>query len=71
MELWSIFDFIMPNYLYDENKFTTRYYRRLEEEPVIIEELKRLVTPFILRRYKKYVIKELPDKIEKKLEKKG
>lgn len=67
MELWSIFDFIMPNYLYDENKFTTRYYRRLEEEPVIIEELKRLVTPFILRRYKKDVIKELPDKIEKKL----
>ena len=57
----------MPNYLYDENKFTTRYYRRLEEEPVIIEELKRLVTPFILRRYKKDVIKELPDKIEKKL----
>ena len=67
MELWSIFDFIMPNYLYDENKFTTRYYRRLEEEPVIIKELKRLVTPFILRRYKKDVIKELPDKIEKKL----
>jgi len=67
MELWSIFDFIMPNYLYDKNKFTTRYYRRLEEEPVIIEELKRLVTPFILRRYKKDVIKELPDKIEKKL----
>ena len=67
MELWSIFDSIMPNYLYDENKFTTRYYRRLEEEPVIIEELKRLVTPFILRRYKKDVIKELPDKIEKKL----
>lgn len=50
-----------------KNKFTTRYYRRLEEEPVIIEELKRLVTPFILRRYKKDVIKELPDKIEKKL----
>lgn len=67
MELWSIFDFIMPGYLYDENRFVTRYHRRLEEDPVIIEELKRLVTPFILRRYKKDVIKELPDKIEKKL----
>ena len=58
MELWSIFDFIMPNYLYDENKFITRYYRRLEEDPIIIEELKKLVNPFILRRYKKDVIKE-------------
>lgn len=67
MELWSIFDFIMPNYLYDENKFITRYYRRLEEDPIIIEELKKLVSPFILRRYKKDVIKELPNKIEKKL----
>ena len=67
MELWSIFDFIMPGYLYDDKKFTTRYHRRLEEDDVIIEELSRLINPFILRRYKKDVIKELPDKIEKKL----
>ena len=67
MELWSIFDFIMPGYLYNEKKFTTRYHRRLSEDPVIIEELTRLIKPFILRRYKKDVIKELPDKIEKKL----
>lgn len=67
MELWSIFDFIMPGYLYNEKKFTTRYYRRLEEGPEILEELNRLVKPFILRRYKKNVIKELPDKIEKRL----
>ncbi|MDS0524529.1 SNF2 family helicase [Clostridium sp. SHJSY1] len=67
MELWSIFDFIMPGYLYDEKKFTTRYHRRLEEDEVIIKELTKLINPFILRRYKKDVIKELPDKIEKKL----
>jgi len=67
MELWSIFDFVMPGYLYDEKKFTTRYFRRLEEEPEILEELNRMVKPFILRRYKKNVIKELPDKIEKRL----
>jgi len=67
MELWSIFDFIMPGYLYDEKKFVTRYHRRLEEGPEILEELNRLVKPFILRRYKKNVIKELPDKIEKRL----
>ncbi|SUQ47576.1 RNA polymerase-associated protein RapA [Clostridium neonatale] len=67
MELWSIFDFIMPNYLYDEKRFTYRYFRRLEEGPEIIQELNRLIKPFILRRYKKNVIKELPDKIEKRL----
>lgn len=67
MELWSIFDFIMPGYLYDEKKFTTRYHRRLEEDEIIVEELNKLIKPFILRRYKKDVIKELPDKIEKKL----
>lgn len=67
MELWSIFDFIMPGYLYDEKKFSTRYHRRLEEDEVLIEDLNKLIKPFILRRYKRDVIKELPDKIEKKL----
>ncbi|AOR23635.1 DEAD/DEAH box helicase [Clostridium taeniosporum] len=67
MELWSIFDFIMPGYLFDEKRFMSRYYRRLEEEKEILVELNRLVKPFILRRYKKNVIKELPDKIEKRL----
>ncbi|WP_090012337.1 DEAD/DEAH box helicase [Clostridium sp. DSM 8431] len=67
MELWSIFDFIMPGYLYDEKKFTTRYHRRLNEDEVIIKEVTRMIKPFIMRRYKKDVILELPDKIEKKL----
>ncbi|NLK96122.1 MAG: ATP-dependent helicase [Clostridiales bacterium] len=67
MELWSIFDFIMPGYLYDEKRFTTRYFRRLDEDECIIEELNKLIKPFIMRRYKKNVIKELPSKIEKKL----
>lgn len=67
MELWSIFDFIMPGYLYDEKRFSVRYHKRLKEEPVVIEELNKLIKPFILRRRKKEVIKELPDKIEKTL----
>jgi SNF2 family DNA or RNA helicase len=67
MELWSIFDFIMPGYLYDEKRFSVRYHKRLKEEPVVIEELNKLIKPFILRRKKKEVIKELPDKIEKTL----
>ncbi|MHC6180164.1 DEAD/DEAH box helicase [Clostridium sp. JNZ X4-2] len=65
MELWSIFDFIMPGYLYDEKRFSVRYYKKFKEDPVVIEDLNRLVKPFILRRKKKDVIKELPDKIEK------
>ena len=65
--LWSIFDFIMPGYLYDEKKFATRYHRRLEEDECLIKDLNRLIKPFILRRYKRDVIKELPDKIENKL----
>lgn len=67
MELWSIFDFIMPKYLYSQKKFETRYFRRLEEDDCIIEDLNTLIKPFILRRYKKDVLEELPDKIEKKL----
>jgi len=64
MELWSIFDFIMPGYLFDEKRFSVRYHKKLRESPEVIEELNKLVKPFILRRRKKDVIKELPDKIE-------
>lgn len=67
MELWSIFDFVMPGYLFDENSFSVRYYKKLHESNEVIEELNKLIKPFILRRYKKDVIKELPLKIEKRL----
>lgn len=67
MDLWSIFDFIMPGYLYDEKRFSVRYHKKLKENPEILEDLNRLIKPFILRRRKKDVLKELPDKIEKTL----
>lgn len=67
IELWSIFDFIMPGYLFDEKRFSVRYHKKLNESEEILEELNKLIKPFILRRYKKDVIKELPQKIEKKL----
>lgn len=67
MEFWFIFDFIMLGYLFIEKKFIIRYYRRFEESLEILEELNRLVKFFILRWYKKNVIKELFDKIEKRL----
>lgn len=63
IELWSIFDFIMPGYLFDEKKFKKKFVNRSEKE---IDELKSLINPFILRRLKRDVITELPEKIEKK-----
>lgn len=68
-ELWSIFDFIMPGYLLSHNKFSKLY-----ETPIVkngdktaLDELNRHIKPFILRRLKKDVLKELPPKIEHKL----
>ena len=63
MELWSIFDFIMPGYLYNKSKFKSIF---VNSEKNILE-LKNLIKPFILRRTKKEVITELPDKIEQKI----
>ena len=63
MELWSIFDFIMPGYLYNKSKFKSIF---VNNDKNIIE-LKNLIKPFILRRTKKEVIAELPDKIEQKI----
>ena len=61
LELWSIFDFIMPGYLYSLTKFNAVFIK----DEGNIENLKRMIKPFILRRTKKQVIKELPPKIEK------
>lgn len=65
-ELWSIFDFLMPGYLFNYNYFLNHY-----EKPIVInqddeasERLKKLVEPFILRRVKDEVLNELPDKSE-------
>ena len=63
-ELWSIFDFIMPGYLFTYKKFKTLY-----ETPIVKEnsekamaKLRMLIEPFVLRRNKKEVLTELPDK---------
>jgi SNF2 family DNA or RNA helicase len=62
-ELWSIFDFVMPGYLYSKEVFEAKFNSGSKES---LENLKLLIKPFILRRTKSEVIKELPDKIEKK-----
>ncbi|MGO1651679.1 SNF2 helicase associated domain-containing protein [Senegalia sp. (in: firmicutes)] len=68
-ELWSIFDFILPGYLFSHNKFIKKYEKPIIKENDIkaLESLKKHITPFILRRLKKDVLKELPDKIEHKI----
>ncbi len=65
-ELWSIFDFIMKGYLYSNREFMERYQKSImkEENQAAAEELKRKIQPFILRRMKKDVLTELPEKIE-------
>lgn len=65
-ELWSIFDYLMPGFLYTYQKF-----REEIETPISVnkdenkmERLQRMIRPFILRRLKGDVLKDLPEKLE-------
>lgn len=69
-ELWSIFDFILPGYLFNYTHFKNNF-----EQPIVkdgddlsAQNLRRLTAPFILRRLKRDVLTELPDKTETLLE---
>lgn len=66
LELWSIFDFIMPGYLNSITRFKDAYgIKDVDEESLKkLDTLNYQIKPFILRRKKKEVSKELPDKIE-------
>ncbi|HPU64183.1 MAG TPA: SNF2-related protein, partial [Mobilitalea sp.] len=67
-ELWSIFDFIMPGYLHSHAKFVETYEKPiLRDDKEALEDLHQLIAPFILRRMKKDVLTELPDKYESKV----
>ncbi len=68
-ELWSIFDFVMPKYLFSHTKFVKKYERPIikKNEQKVLKELSKQIRPFILRRMKKDVLKELPQKIESKM----
>jgi ERCC4-related helicase len=68
-ELWSIFDFIMPGYLYSHHKFQARFETPVvrQNDPEALADLGQHIRPFILRRLKKDVLTELPEKIETKL----
>ncbi|MDQ2085080.1 SNF2-related protein [Herbivorax sp. ANBcel31] len=59
-ELWSIFNWTMPPLLKDFKAFKSKYIGSNEN----LEELKERVSPFILRRIKKDVLEDLPEKTE-------
>lgn len=65
-ELWSIFEYLMPGFLYPYP-----YFRSEIEQPIVESQdaisanrLKQMIKPFIMRRLKNDVLKELPDKLE-------
>ncbi|NEG89454.1 DEAD/DEAH box helicase [Bifidobacterium aerophilum] len=64
-ELWSIFDFLMPGILGSYAHFRDRFEMPiLSGDDAVQAKLQAFVGPFILRRLKSQVLKDLPDKIE-------
>jgi len=70
MDLWSIFNFLNPDYLGKQAQFRKNYELPIQRNNDAIKStvLKQLIQPFILRRLKtdKNIIKDLPDKVESK-----
>lgn len=68
-ELYSLFRFINPAMFGSAENFNTNYLLPVQKNNDVpaTNELRRKIFPFILRRLKKDVLKELPDKIEQTL----
>jgi hypothetical protein len=70
-DLWSIMDFLMPGMLGSRRHFTEEYVKPIQEskDAVCMENLKMMVSPFIMRRMKtdKDIVPDLPNKIETKV----
>ena len=67
LELYSLFRFLNPEMFGSVQRFTNNYIVPIQKysDTSTIEELKKKIYPFLLRRVKKEVLKDLPDKIEK------
>lgn len=72
-DLWSIYHFLLPGYLGSKDSFKDRFEKPLAagnttpEARKVSERLRKLVRPYFLRRTKKEVLKDLPEKIEQTL----
>lgn len=65
-DLWSIFDFCLPGYLKSYEEFKTTYEIDIvkNHDNTTLEKLNHQIAPFILRRTKNDVLRELPNKFE-------
>ena len=65
-ELHSIFDFLMPGFLYSYQRFRNDFEIPIvqEQDEKAMEKLRAMIRPFVLRRLKKDVLTDLPDKLE-------
>jgi superfamily II DNA or RNA helicase len=66
LELWSLFNFLMPGYLGDKESFGRRYRKPIEREgnEEVMQALSKRIAPFVLRREKVDVLDDLPAKTE-------
>lgn len=66
VDLWSIFDFLMPDYLGNYTDFRSKYEEAVVSgnQNEVSNQLIKKISPFVLRRTKKEVLKDLPEKIE-------
>lgn len=68
-ELWSIFDYLMPGFLFTYQRFREEIESPivLQQDETVMERLQKMIRPFVLRRLKKDVLKDLPDKLEEEM----
>ena len=66
VELWSIFDYVMPGFFSTQKDFQSKYKVKEFDEDTnkLLSKLNKQIEPFILRRRKKDVLTELPEKLE-------
>lgn len=65
-ELWSIFDYLMPGFLYTYTKFRSDLENPIvrDGDRIALKRLQDMIRPFVLRRLKKDVLRDLPEKQE-------
>ena len=65
-ELWSIFDYLMPGFLYSYKQFKDELETAIvqSQDENAMKRLQKMIRPFVLRRLKKEVLTDLPDKLE-------